>query len=133
MGGNFQSGLSLPYQLSGFSTVHPTNIWRFDDQEKLRAAIARACPKLEDLFFITDLIHIKCFQCFQNLTSLSWSGYALSSPQETLSILNTLPRLRDVQLEIWLHVNDCEHCSGLPGQLHQYTSFTCTVLQGLGR
>lgn len=60
-------------------------------QEDLVRAVAGSSSKLKRLNLITDLIILDCLQGFQNLVELTWSGYSLSSPSETLEVLTLYP------------------------------------------
>lgn len=122
--------LSLISRIHGNDDSHNYH-GQHEDQETLLRLIATACPKLESLSLITDLIHLTCLQDFQNLRSLKWSGYSLSTPQETLSTLNALPSLHTVRLERFPEIYDHEHHSVPTAELRKYFSFTTDVLRDL--
>lgn len=90
--------------------------------------IATTCPKVETLSMVTDLIQVECLLGFRNLVSFSWSGYSLSTPQETLFTLNTLPSLHTLRLERWPETYEPQYMSMDP---QENLSFTSEVLQNL--
>lgn len=104
-----------------------------EDQETLLRLIAIACPKLESLSLSADLIRLTCLHDFQNLRSLNWSGYSLSTPQETLSTLNSLPCLHTVRFERFPEIYDQEYYSVPTAELQKHFSFTTDVLRDLKR
>ena len=83
---------------------------------------------LKELDLTTNIITLQCLDGFRSLTSLSWSGYSWSSPQETLSVLDSLPSLDTV------HLRSSESGRGVgrrgPPRERQ-CSFTPDVLRGL--
>ena len=121
---------SAPLQHQPHYNPHQNQGWD-KAQAALLATIAESCPKLESLTLVTDLIGLECLESFRNLGFLAWSGYSLSSPQETLQILNSLPYLHTIRLERFDEQLDREHYSVYTYQLRQYISFTGAVLRAL--
>ncbi len=114
------------------SKIGPSlNDHRYEDQETLLRMISKSCPKIEFISLVTDLMRVEPLQWFRNLVELTWSGYSLSTPQETLSILNSLPRLNSIAIQRWPIYYDSDTYSVPTGQLYKYYSFTSDVLQGL--
>lgn len=92
--------------------------------------VATCCPKLSVLNVISDLMNLSDLQGFQNIHSLEWSGMSLSTPQETLAVLNSLPYLHTMKLTHWPY--DLHHISRvLIKEAHPHVSFTSYVLQNL--
>lgn len=56
--------------------------------------VAACCPELSDLDVMSDLRHPSDLQGFQTVHPLEWSGMSLSTPQETLAVLNSPPYLQ---------------------------------------
>lgn len=107
------------------------NRGRDHDLETLLRIVSRSCPKLGNLSFSMDLVHLDRLRDFHNLTSLSWSGYSLSTPRETAAILSSLSSLHTIHLERWPDLYDSEVFSVATAQLPQHLGFTSDVLQYL--
>ena len=123
--------LDLALASHPFTDVPSSNKGRHEDQETVFRMLSRSCPKLQSLSIKTDIIPTNCLQGFNSLTALCWSGYSSSTPQETLSILNSLPSLHTIRLERWPESDDQRRFSVPTAQLYKYVSFTSDVLQGL--
>jgi hypothetical protein len=57
-----------------------------------------ACSELRQLHFFGPFTSLKFLRSFQNLHSLAFSGYSISSPEELLDILRNLPKINTLIL-----------------------------------
>ena len=68
----------FPDTLEDLVAFHP------GPQERLLARVSATNPNIEHLVLDDHLIYLDCLRGFQNLTSLTSSGYSLSTPEDTL-------------------------------------------------
>lgn len=113
-----------PYQPS----LHTAQVVQ---QERFLQTIGACCPVLLKLEVNSDLFHVSVLGGFQNLQTLSWSGLSLSTPQETLNTLKSLPHLHTMKLLRWSGIHDHQTYSKPADELHNFVSFTPEVLQNL--
>lgn len=74
---------------------------------------------------------MNALQGFRNIHTLEWSGLSLSTPQETLAVLNSLPYLHTIKLTRCRDFDNRAIYSVPPAELRTYASFTSHVLQNL--
>lgn len=93
-------------------------------------AFAKSTPFLQNLWSFTHLTHLDYLTHLRNLRSLTWTGYSLSSPQDTLRILGDLPYLDSMSLFRHPEVHDKDY-DIVTAELYRYQSFTADVLRGM--
>lgn len=104
-----------------------------DDKERKEAfltTIAASCPSLSRLTSFPGIISLDYLTYFHNLHFLRWTGYSLMDPQETLSILGSLPHLNKMSLYRYPAWNGGQWAIE-QGSLEQHLSFTPYVMRNL--
>ena len=90
-------------------------------QEHLLVFLSTSSPHIKTLSTRLQIAHMSCLEAFRNLTALTWSGYSLSTPDETLLTLNTLPLLSKMSITGPLidYQHQDSHCGFTPRVLRQ--------------
>lgn len=101
------------------------------DQEVFLHMVTASCPSLQNLSILSDLIHLDYLRGHLHLRHLTWSGYSMSGPTQTLSILNSLPSLQEIKLERFPEFGVREYFSVPSSELGEHVSFTSDVLRQL--
>lgn len=100
------------------------------ERELVLEMLPVAMPLLEDLSVFSGITSLSYLRGLQNLKHLKFSGYSYATPEETLSILNSLPKFESLTLHRWMEADDANE-GMYTEKLYQYQSITPTVIQNL--
>jgi len=79
--------------------IRCSDLRTFDVEQRLiLSMISAAWPFLHQLTFVANLVPLGFLSNFRSLRSLRWTGYSLSTPAETLEILNGMGALEEMSL-----------------------------------
>ncbi|KAL9115719.1 MAG: hypothetical protein Q9227_000087 [Pyrenula ochraceoflavens] len=115
---------------SGASATSP-EAYLPDQQFLLSLLVSCSRETLRELSFpAAGLTPLTFLRSMPQLRLLRFSGYSLSSPEETLEVLRSCPKLREMSIYRYPEFYDKEH-NTVTSDLERHVSFTPSVLAGM--